>query len=498
MLLDLLAVVRAVVLILLATYEVASWFAPRLPDLPVGFFVIWLACGLLQPFVDHIGYGDFARGLGVLSTLSLTFGCIRTFVFIVERVVGQRLKIVLPTITRDVLLVIIYVIAIMVVLRQRLGVDVSSLVATSAVLTAVIGLALQETLGSLFSGLALHLEKPYKLGDWVAFEKYRGNVRGMGWRSTTLITTDREIITIPNNVISRGQIVNYSDPSTIIVAGCSIGLEYAAAPERVIACLKRVIVEHPGIRQDHAHLIDVRVQEFADSAIRYEMRYPVDIAQGLSAVDRVRSILLSRLWYELRRSGITVPFPIQMHMDVVPPDAKALCERIELRLREVPLFAELTPEYLTQLATGVQQQLYAPGEMIVREGESGDCMYVVLAGTAMVTTQQSSRDTVVLATLGAGDFFGEMSLLTGEPRTATVCADSDVELLCIGKAAMQTLMRDDPRVSEQMSEVLAGRASHRQFSLAAAEANAAAQSLPTAKQLLTRIRDFFRVPSMQN
>lgn len=461
-----------------------------LPKIPLGFFILFLILSLIGPYVDTANWPSLGRTIHVLAIIALWFGIIRISAFIlIDYVIGPRKAISVPTITRDLILVILYVIAVMVILRQQLNIDVTSLVATSAILTAVIGFALQETLGNLFSGLALNVEKPYKIGDWVTFDKYRGQVKGMSWRSTTLLTAEHETIVVPNNVISRSHIVNYSDPSSFIVSGFIIGLEYGAPPNRVRDVIMGTLRNQQEI--DQSREIEVRVLDFGDFAVKYEVRYWIDIGDDLECADRIKSQVMTHLWYDLRRASIKIPYPVKVQYVGKDPDPAEHITAIAGALKGVDLFTTLKEEEVEILAKFIDCQEYAEGESVVKQNEPGDCMYIVAHGYCSVMVTTLTAKDLNVATLGPGDFFGEMSLLTGDPRSATVMAKTDAALYRIEKQDMLKLLETNPAISTTLSEALARRLTERQTVIDTAKTDEASTKPPTATQILFRIKNFF-------
>ncbi|MBI4238489.1 MAG: mechanosensitive ion channel family protein [Deltaproteobacteria bacterium] len=463
----------------------------RLPQLPLGFFIVWLLLESVAPLLTRLAWHGLLAWVAALATIALYFGLIRFAAFAIESVVGKRRRVAVPGIVRDVVLVILYVIVILVVLRQQLHLDLTSLVATSAVLTAVLGLALQETLGNLFSGIALNVERPYKLGDWVAFDKYRGQVREMGWRSTTILTAENEAITIPNNLISRSTIVNYSDPSTLIVSGFFLGIGYEIPPNRVRATVLELLRAHPQVHGGSE--MEVRVVDFGESAVRYEVRYFVDIREGYECTEHIKSELLTHCWYRFQRDGLRIPYPTRINYQGREPTPEALGAEIGRVLANVEVFSPLQADDRRLLAARVDQLYFARGETVVHQGAAGDCMYVIAKGGCEIVVSSPGRQSVVVARMGPGEFFGEMSLMTGEPRSATVVATDDLMVYAIDKEDMLAVLEAHPTLSAAISEILALRLAQRTEALASAGPAEPHTLPPNAGQILQRIRSFFGI-----
>ena len=464
----------------------------KFPKIPVGFFILY---GILELALHYLDLSNWPQGkqiMGVAALLALYFGIIRITAFVfLDYFVGSKKAIAIPVITRDLILFIVYIIVVMIVLRQKLNIDVTSLIATSAILTAIIGLALQETLSNLFSGLALNVEKPYKVGDWVAFDKYRGQVKSMSWRSTKLLTPENESIFIPNNLISKSHIVNFSDPSTLIISGFIIGLEYRTAPNRVRNTIFECLRNHPDVISDRE--MEVRLIDFADSSIKYEVRYWIDIHDDYESADRIKSEIMTQLWYKFRRSDIKVSFPIRVQTQLKESSHEEILEKTRNVLEKVELLAPLKTSERELLAQNVTVLDFAEGEEIVQQGASGTSMYVIGEGECTVIVRGASRLSKTVATLSDGDFFGEMSLMTGAERSATVVAKTDCLLYEIRKNDMLKVLEANPNISTTLSELLAKREAERGKILSEAESSYPTEKPPSANQILQKIRTFFRL-----
>lgn len=464
----------------------------RAPQVPFGFLILFLVLSLLSPSIEQLNWPTLYRFFRVATISSLWFGIIRIAAYIcLDCFIGQRKSIAIPRITRDLFLVILYVIACMIILRQELNVDITSLVATSAILTAVVGLALQETLGNLFSGLALNIEKPYKIGDWVLFDKYRGQVRGISWRSTTVVTSENENIVVPNNVVSRSHIVNYSDPSTHIVSSINFGVSYDTPPNKMRDVVFETLRANPEVLS--AEEMECRLVDYADHAIKYEIRYWVDIKDDYESADRIKSEIMTSLWYRLRRANIRIPYPIRVQYQAREELRAEVVDKIDHALKAIELFTTLKPEERRMLAESIDRQEFEEGAIIVRQDDPGDCMYLIAEGNCAVHVIGPRGREIAIASLKAGEFFGEMSLMTGAARSATIKATSDAVLYRIEKGDMLALLEANPTITTTISEYLARRIDARSSAIAAADISEVIQRPPSAGQILQRIRSFFRI-----
>ena len=285
-----------------------------------------------------------------------------------------------PTIVQDSLLVGLFLVVATLAFPEKLF-------AASAVGAVVVGFALQDTLGNAFAGLAIQIEKPFHVGHWVAIGGHEGRVAEITWRATKLRTKTGNFVIVPNNVVSKEAIVNYSEPAAPTMLIVDVGASYSSSPAEVKAAVREALSNAPRVLTAPAP--EVLVQDFADSAITYRVRFWVqDYETDDVAPDEVRSAL----YYAFRRHGIEIPFPIQVQYDRQEPSidpARSAEERSTL-LGRLDLFAGLSEPDLLRLASAARDQLFGNGERIVREGEPGRSLFVIASGQVAVLSGSGS------------------------------------------------------------------------------------------------------------
>ena len=362
-----------------------------------------------------------------------------------------------------------------VVLRLEYRLNLSSLLATSALLSVVLGFALQETLGNLFSGLTLHAEQPFDQGEWVSFGKWRGKVLDVGWRSTRLVTSDHDEILVPNGLISREVVVNHSRPTAQDCVELSVSIDMEVAPARAKAALLEAVASCTRALKDPAPA--VQLASFDPSGAVYRVRFFTEsYALEREAIDEVNDAI----WYGLRRAGIDMPYPQTMlSFRERAADAEDLLSRIDF-------LATLRAADRKLLAERARFLEYGPREAVVRQGEPGDVLYLVARGELVVRVRVENGEKEV-ARLGRGAFFGEMSLLTGEPRTATVVALTEAALLAVDREAFSRVFAQNVHVAEELAGVIA----RRRRDLDAVRAEAGASPAEEETNLLSRIGAMF-------
>lgn len=481
-------VVAAITIIFIGYWRIAARSA-KLPHIPLGLFILYLLIVFSRLVLEAYNLAEWAGRLDLVSIIVLYCAVARIIFYIfIDVWLTRRLKFVLPKITRDVALVVIFAVIIIILLNKKGGVNLASLLTTSAVLTMVIGLALQDTLGNLFSGLALQTEKLFQIGEWISFREHVGQVVGMTWKSTLVKTLENEIVYIPNNVISKEIVKNYSRPEPTHVAYIEVGIDYSAPPNKVREIVLDVLTAHPRVLK--VPTPQVRLILFGDHAITYQIRFWNDDFGGERLL---KAELMNMLWYALKRNGIQIPFPIRdvrfHHVERLNKmRAKDEMQKdVHAALKKIPILAPLPAEDIELLAPRVSLEFFGDGEAIVHQGEAGDSMYIIHSGSCDVVIEDDGRK--VVATLKQGDFFGEMSLLTGERRTATVVAKGDAEVFVIDKCSFGDILKAHPAISETLGQALVAR----QADLAAKQGKKEAPSPSATSQLVSKIKSFFGI-----
>jgi small-conductance mechanosensitive channel/CRP-like cAMP-binding protein len=341
-----------------------------------------------------------------------------------------------PTILQDAIVLALVLIASTFLSDQ--------LLTTSAVSAVVLGFALQDTLGNAFAGLAIQSEKPFHVGHWVKVTDYEGRVVEVTWRATKLRTKAGNLVVLPNNVVSKEAITNYSEPAAPVMLEVIVGASYFAQPNEVKAAILEAM-RHCG-RVLTSPPPDVLLQMFDGSAINYKARFWIEDYQfDEQARDEVRTAI----FYAFQRRGIEIPWPIQVQYERPWPDGdtQRRIEEEERALARVDLFETLAPELRRDLALASPRLVFGSGEAIVRQGDDGASMFVIMTGAVRVVLGDTLKE---VARIPSGGYFGEMSLLTGAPRTATVLAVGDVEVIEIGADIFRRLGALHPAAIEKI------------------------------------------------
>lgn len=428
--------------------------------------------------------------LDLLAVVFLALGlCGLTGVLVFDLLLG-RAGVRVASILRDLIQAGVFLIVVLGLLRIG-GVNIWSLVTTSAVLTAVVGLALQDTIANLFSGLTLQMGRCIAAGDWVQVGTRVGRVDAINWRFTALETKDGDVVVVPNRSFIGHDVVNFSRPTPKHRAWCRVGFHYRHAPNQVRQVLLEAVSGVPGVLDQPPP--DAFPVAFGESAVEYALRYWIrDFEHDVDIDGEVRT----RIWYAAQRAGLEIPFPIRTVQmgKAADPDAAAATELLErtAALSGVDLFRSLHEGEAEILAAGMRKVAFACGEAIIRQGEPGDSLYFIARGEVAVKLNASGVEREV-ATLAAGEFFGEMSLVTGDRRSATCLAKTDVSCLVIGHEAFQRLLDARPEVAEEVSAILASRQVTLEGQREGLSVEAQRRATETRARLLERIRSFFRL-----
>jgi small-conductance mechanosensitive channel/CRP-like cAMP-binding protein len=383
-----------------------------------------------------------------------------------------------PNIVQDALVIGVFLVIATVVMQEKF-------LTTSAVGAVVIGFALQDTLGNTFAGLALQVEKPFRVGDWIRVASLEGQVREITWRATSLRTKSGDSITVPNNIISKEAILNFSQPEASTRLQVEVGISYDEPPNNVKAVILESLRDAPLVMRTPPP--EVVVSEFGASSVNYRVKFYV---ADYRLDDAARDQVLSRVYYALRRAGIEIPYPIQVEYEKPwEPSPLVSQARREDAIARVDIFAPLGAGAQARLASATVERLFGSAETIVREGEPGESMFAIVRGRVRVTVGDRGNE---VATIGPGGYFGEMSLLTGDPRTATVSAIGDCVLLEITADDFRQIALAAPEVVERIGLAVAERRLGLERSRQEVAAAAVVDEAP--RSFLARIQQFLRLP----
>lgn len=407
--------------------------------------------------------------------IALAFFVVRAIDLLVFDLVSRRRNVNAPVLLREIVSIFLFLILIAWAAWYVFESDVTAFLAGGTVLAAVLGLALQETLGNLFAGMALHLEDSFAVGDVVRSGDHIGIVEAMRWRGTRLRTFQNNIVIVPNSMLARAHLEIFPR-NNLNARVLQIGIDYNVPPALALSVLVQAASNVDGVSSQIPAI--ARVGGFGDSSVLYEVKYHM---ADYSQRDGIDADIRKAIWYALRRNGIPIPFPIRTHVPYEPPAARLqpASEEIAERLARIDVLSPLGREALETIAAATRVHTFAKGETILRHGTAGNSMFVVHDGTVSVRVNEAE-----VARLGEGDVFGEMALLTGESRAADVVALKDVVVIEITKDALQPVLQDHPELAASISS----KVTERRGSL---DSLRAASSEEAQQTVLSRIRSYF-------
>jgi small-conductance mechanosensitive channel/CRP-like cAMP-binding protein len=412
--------------------------------------MVWLLTRLQVPIREPgKNYGAFV--IGIAGALIV----VRLLDFVVFEV-GFRLRRrpPAPALLRQLLALLVFGLLLLGLSQIILSANLTLLLTSSAIITAVIGLALQDSLGNLFAGLALALERTVQVGDLVRSGDTIGLIEQLSWRAIKVRTMEGSSILIPNSVASRDRLEVFRRPGLFIARILLVGLEYDTPPAQARAALENAVRDLPGVAAHPPPTASIK--NFEPSAILYELRYWLeDYARYLEIDGKVRE----RVWYRLRREGVRTAYPvIRQHQYAAGPLPRPADPEPhpEVILRS-PLFAPLSDAERGLLAQGATSHRYAEGEIVVREGDATSSMFLIVEGRCAVSAHGDNLASQKLAILEEGAAFGEISLLTGEPRIATVRALTEATLVEIDKDTLAPVLEANPSLVEKLGAIILER-----------------------------------------
>jgi small-conductance mechanosensitive channel/CRP-like cAMP-binding protein len=397
-----------------------------------------------HPWLTFIAY--LVVSFVVLKTLDLLF---------IEDYLIEKRGNYIPRILRMIILVVGLTLAGLVLLRAVLEVDPLALIALPTIATAVVGFSLKDVIARVASGI--QLGRMIHVGDWVTLMDKEGVVTDLAFDYITIKTRALDYIMLPNDVVSQSKIINHSRPETLSARAIFVEANYAHPPMQVKQILIQSALAVPGVVANPTPIS--YVQEFKESGIAYKLKFYLN---DYASRERIEGEVMAYIWYAFQRNGIEIPYPQRVVHTAQPPDLTALraieLAGIEEQFRGIDFLAVLDAQAVHMLAEHAQKRIYLSGEIVVREGEKGEEFFVIMEGDADVMIKTGGETTRV-ATLKKGQFFGEMSLLTGTPRSATVQATSQLTVTVIGKNAMSQVLSRNLDLARQFGTVLAARQS---------------------------------------
>ncbi|MEI8313179.1 MAG: cyclic nucleotide-binding domain-containing protein [Verrucomicrobiota bacterium] len=434
------------------------------------------------PGEQHIG-----AALAIAAAFVLV-GLVRHFLF--DRILSKGAGAQVPKFLGEFVSITIIVAVVVVVMKVIYGKNIPGLLAGAGIVGIVLGLALQDTLGNIFSGFAIYFGGQFKAGDWLLVEGHHAQIVEINWRSTRLRTTDDICLDIPNSGITKQTVINYNYPTNIHGIRLDIGLEYDAPPTLVKKVLIEAALDCPLVQRHPVP--DVYLTEFGNFSVTYQLRFWLDDHVNYNPAN---SQIRINLWYALRRHNIKIPYPIQQEVWLDRPVPHSEDRNLIRHSIQKAVFAPaLSPAQLDEIVGNAKIVRFGEGESIIRQdAEAAGPMYVIVSGRAEVWVESNGQRTSV-AVLGPDACIGEISVLTGEKRTATILALEDCLAVEVDKETLAPIIGASPELLESLSELLAQRRMTNEGLVAEAAGSANQATKRNYKAgFLGKIRLFFEV-----
>ncbi len=360
-----------------------------------------------------------------------------------------------------------------IVVLHAAGINLGSLAVVAGFLGLGLGIGLQNLASNFASGLVLLFEQPIKVGDYIEVGDLLGTVERISIRATVVRTVDDVFVIVPNNQLTESNIINWSYQRPRCRIHIPVGVAYNSDPVLVTEALLAAARTEPRVLTFPAPT--VWLNGFGENALNFSLLVWIDRPDESSPI---RSAVNFAIEYEFRRRGIHIPFPqrdIHLHADsnlgallsarspasvngpgegAKPASTPSQGRSLRELLRRISYFANCTHVELLEIVTNGQRRVYPAEAVICRENDSSDAFYIILSGSVAVFSERVGHD---LATLHAGEFFGEISVLTGTPRTATVRALEETTLFEIDRQHLQRLLAKRKDLAEDIARQLAER-----------------------------------------
>ncbi|MEP6670527.1 MAG: mechanosensitive ion channel family protein [Chthoniobacter sp.] len=414
-------------------------------------FAVWLPLEILGTnFPFRLGTMHALRAANVLLGTIFILAIMRRYYWELWFEKHQHAK--APKFLSQLFGLILFIVAVFVVIGGVYGQSIEGVIFGSTVVVGIVGFAMQDLLGNIIAGIALEIGKPFKTGDWLKIENQHAEVIEVNWRSTRLRTNDDIYLDIPNKSIVGATITNLTYPTRQHAIRVTVGFDYATPPNFIKDVMSRAAGAARGVLATPPP--KVYLKDFGDSAVIYEIKFWLEDESSFNdIVDGIRT----NVWYAAQRHGIRIPFPIRtVQLERAKSQSQDTMTVARASVRKQPFLQLLDEAQLEKLLAHAKFLRFGRREKVIVQGAAGESMFILLSGEAHVYVQVNGADTLV-ATLRTGDYCGEMSLLTGAPRSATVVAGTDCEMWEIGKEVLAEILQENETLVEKLSELLAQR-----------------------------------------
>ena len=400
---------------------------------------------------------NFFRIIKIILWFVMVVAIIRFFNFLIfSRALRNTSSYELTTLIRNVIVILIYIIAFFIIFQaQYPAVQLAPLFTGSTIIGIVVGLALQDTLGNLFSGLALQADQPFQIGDVISIpNKGTGVIESITWRGVKIRTFQNKLLVIGNSILGK-ETVEVAPKNNLNARLVFFNTLYTDSPTKTIQVIREAVRQVENVSTKLRPI--VRIRNLGDNGIDWEIKYWLDDYSKYNTTD---SLIRQRVWYAFRRENINFAFPTRTLYIEKEETSNLVIEsenRIYERIKEIELFAPLSEEETEKVADSAHLRVFAPDEAIVQKDQPGGSMFVIHKGSVEIQTTDEEGKKQIVGTLREGEFFGEMSMLTGEPRSANVVAREETQVLQIGKHCLKPILDNNPKLIAALSSIIEER-----------------------------------------
>jgi small-conductance mechanosensitive channel/CRP-like cAMP-binding protein len=410
--------------------------------------------------------------------------------FLMSRLVTEEIGLRIPTLLLDAGRIVVWMVMVFVVVggiwHQTQW--FTGLFTASALGGVALVFAAQETLKNFFSGVSIVSEGMFGIGDWIWVGDEEGEVVEITRRTVKIRTRAADLVVMPNVMVTSSKVRNESRPTPVHAEFVYVQAPYDAPPTHVREVLRHAVLEVPKVLREPPPVL--RVRQFMDSGVEYQVKI---FLSDLASVPDIKSDCLAQIWYHFRREGIEIPYPVrELRRPTGRPEVRVSDDVLHQRLRDAPFFAGIPDDLIGMLARSAIMEEYGAGESVVRAGDPGNTCYVVDRGRLAVLVSDGREERQV-AVLETGALFGEMSLLTGEPRTATVRVIDDARLVSLAAPALRSALARSPELTQALAEAAVRRKEGLTQARAEFDSHARDRLREGTKNLGALIRRFFRL-----
>lgn len=422
-------------------------------------------------------------------------------IFFWDTIITKAIKGKVPRLLIHFFSLLIYLFTILIIINQIFGKSLTAIWATSGVLALVLGFALRNMILDLFTGLAVNIERPYQIGDWIELNTNNskpdiaGQVVDINWRATRLRTEEEKIVIIPNSLMNEFVVYNYSSPDDKIRFETVVPIDYSVPIEQAKTILysgaKKVLTEKGFFTEPEPNIIVSEMNEFG---IIYLVRYWINPWRGIYPTN-ARSVVNNSILDYMYLSGLRPSFPKEevYYSRQMPKSVDFESSDFKKNIiKTVSIFSTLTDEERSELSDKIVQKNFCEGNTVIKMNEEGDSMFVLSEGLLDIRIGPDGTNSKKVGDIYPGNFFGEMSLLTGERRSATITAVKDSIIFEIKKEHVKDIFRKKPEILKDITKLVAERREQNINTLENSDNSSGQENSKTfAQNLLNKINSFF-------